>query len=80
MHTVWFHLYKVQKQAKIIYSDNNPNSGRFLERQWIGTENEETFWGNGYVLYLSWAGSYMGIYICQNLANHTLKIHTFYRM
>ena len=43
-HTVWFPLYKVQKQAEVIYGDRSQNSGCFCQDLMTGKECAKGFW------------------------------------
>ena len=53
VHTVWFHLHTLQKQATLIYLDINQNGDCLWAGELTGREQKETFRGDGDVLYFN---------------------------
>lgn len=53
MHAVGFLSYDIQEKRKSIYRD-------WGGEEEIARRHEETFWGNGNVLYLDGGGGYTG--------------------
>lgn len=49
-HTVGFHIYDIQMQTKVIYSDRNPVLGVGVGREMTGKECQGTF----VLLYIFW--------------------------
>lgn len=59
-HTAWFHLYKVQEQAKVIYGDKSQSSGGnkgILNEKGYG----RIFLGDKISIYLVLQDDYIGI-------------------
>lgn len=45
-----------------------------------GKEEEETFWGDGFVRYLDYSDGFPVVYICQKLSGYTLQVSSIYCM
>lgn len=68
---VWFKLYGVKKQPRLIYSDRGQNNSYILRR---GTSSEGTwrpFWDAKKVLYLDLSGGYECIHVRKLIELHT---------
>lgn len=48
VYSSWFHLYKFQKQAKLIYGDKRQNN------DYQRSHNQAGFWAVGNVLFVIW--------------------------
>lgn len=63
--TIWFHLYKVPKQATLIYNDKN-HKGDYLLGAEVTDDCQETqknLWEDGKCLYLKCCGDGVSAHI-----------------
>ena len=75
-YTVWFYLCGVLEEAWLMYGGKNHN--RANVRMWSLTRRSMTGLLRQQKCSIDcWGGIYMGVNICQNLLNYTVKICTF---
>lgn len=77
MWTVWSHLCKVQKQAKVINGNWCQSSGYFWRSIMTGKEHGTEFWGAGNSLFLDLDSSYTHMFTLWELSP-TLTICCFF--